>query len=423
MDFKTVLDAERIIGLDISKVDFTSCTLLLEENYSKRHIVKPTVKNKDKKGKSITKHIPDHQMSAKGRSLFISQLKKGDIVALEGGTSSANFAREIEEKSEAIVVLLNPGKLHNYLKSMNKSDTKDAMKIAEYIRDVRPLGWCKIPIPTREESEARTLQKQHINTKKLRTAAVNQLHGLFNEYGFPLITKTDLKTDTNRVKLICETFEDGSPVRICAEMMNDLICKYDDMLKTIEALIVEYILEKHPEETVAWMSMHRVGIHTTAACIAYAGDCTRFSGPDQFRNYVGLIPYKEQSGKSVDYTGGVVRHGCMPIRRNIMQAAWGSILTGGKKRKLFEEEGIISHYNRFEDIYLENYAKGTKGQKIAVKIANKIITIGWTLVRSKQLWSECNIDDLNKKLKTNNINIKIKAIDEGGHPILEGSND
>ena len=423
MEERTVLDVERIIGIDISKKDFTSCTLLKEEKYAKRHIVKPTITKKNKSGKSEKKSVPDHQMSGKGRFLFISQLRKGDLVALEGGTSSANFARGILENSEAEVVLLNPGKLHNYLKSMNKSDAKDAMKIAEYIRDVTPSSWCNIPVPTEEESTERSLLKQQINTKKLRTSVINQLHGIFNEYGFPNVTKANLKKENTRLELIVKSFEDGSEIRILAEMLNSLICKYDDMLKILEGLIAETILERHPEETVAWMSMHRVGPLTAAACIAYAGDCTRFSKPAQFRNYVGLIPYKSQSGTSVNFTGGVVAYGCMPIRRNVMQAAWGSIQTGAAKRKLFEEEGIVSHYNRFEDIYLENKAKGKKGQTIAVKIANKILTTGWTLVRSGQLWHECDINALNKKLKTNKIRIKIKAIDEGCHPILEGSND
>ena len=260
----------------------------------------------------------------------------------------------------------------------------------------------------------------------MRTAAINQLHGLFNEYGFPTITKENLKKPASRNELIEECFGESSILSELARNLDRSITLTEETIAKLEDMVKEHILERNPEETVSLMSLPRVGVLTAGAFIAYAGDCRRFAKPKQLRNYVALIPYKEESGTSVDFTGGVVAYGCMAIRRNIMQSAWGIINEAKKKRETIEDPKntcINPEFNVFEEIYMRNFYQGKKGQKIAVKIANKLLTIAWTLVRSDQVWNGCDINALNKKLKTNKIAIKIKAIDEGWHPIIEGSND
>ena len=68
---------DRIIGMDLSKRTFKACVLTREKNFEDRNIISGT-------------------MDAKGRQRFIATLGAKDIVAIEGGTSSNNFARELE---------------------------------------------------------------------------------------------------------------------------------------------------------------------------------------------------------------------------------------------------------------------------------------------------------------------------------------
>ena len=84
----------RIIGPDLAKKTFKGCILTREKNFEDRKII-------------------TGEMDPDGRMHFITAVAKaGDLVAMEGGTSSFNFTREIMEYSPAAVVVLNPGKLH-----------------------------------------------------------------------------------------------------------------------------------------------------------------------------------------------------------------------------------------------------------------------------------------------------------------------
>ena len=69
----------RIIGLDLAKKTFKGCILTEEKNFEDRKII-------------------TGEMDPEGRMHFITgMVKAGDLVAMEGGTSSFNFAREIME--------------------------------------------------------------------------------------------------------------------------------------------------------------------------------------------------------------------------------------------------------------------------------------------------------------------------------------
>ena len=83
----------RIHGLDLSKRTFKSCVLTADRNFEDRTVIPGS-------------------MDPEGRMKFASTLCKTDLVVMEGGTSSYNFAREIIKHTDAEVVVLNPSKLH-----------------------------------------------------------------------------------------------------------------------------------------------------------------------------------------------------------------------------------------------------------------------------------------------------------------------
>ena len=176
-------DAERIIGLDLSKKHFTGCILLKEEGFIKRHPI-------------------NGDMDATGQANFIVMLEEGDWVAIEGGTSSSMFARNMLEHSNAKVFMLNPTKLHIIFQTAVKTDQKDAVKIAELMRDMDPQNWPLLEIPTAKESSERMLINMWIFTKEQRTKNINKLHAIFNQCGIPDLKKSDLKDAEKRVSLI-----------------------------------------------------------------------------------------------------------------------------------------------------------------------------------------------------------------------------
>ncbi len=68
---------DRIIGMDLSKRTFKACVLTRGKNFEDRKIF-------------------SGGMTPEGRGHLLSQIGKKDVVAIEGGTSSNNFARELE---------------------------------------------------------------------------------------------------------------------------------------------------------------------------------------------------------------------------------------------------------------------------------------------------------------------------------------
>ena len=151
---------DRIIGMDLSKRTFKACLLTREKNFEDRKIFSGSMTNE-------------------GRKHILSQLGKTDVVAIEGGTSSNNFARELE-KVAGKVFLLNPGKLHIIFQSQRKTDAADCAKIAKFIRDTHEDNICDMEIPTEAESELREVVNSYNFAKKQRTQLINKLHSIFN---------------------------------------------------------------------------------------------------------------------------------------------------------------------------------------------------------------------------------------------------
>lgn len=372
-------DADRIYGLDLSKKTFKGCCLDRGSNFERYKAIQG-------------------EMNSVGQLKFISQLSEGDWVAIEGGSSSANFARTIIENSKAKVFMLNPGKLQIIFKTSCKTDSKDAVKIAELLRDMHPSKWPLIPIPTRKEIDERSLVNEHIFYKKQRTSYLNRLHSIFNLHGICDLKKRDLRENENRVALIEKHFVSDSSVYRTAMIENDMINSVELALDAIDERIKEEIILAHPREALAWLSIPSVGLLTAAACIAYIGNGDRFDSAAQIRNYVGLLPYISQSGESFK-SGGVTSYGCMPIRRNIVQAAWCCANAG--------------YANSLTESWNELKERNKKGQKAAVAIANKMLTIGYALLKNGTIYSGCeNYEYLERKLKTNKITAIITCMNQ-----------
>lgn len=348
---KGIVEYGRIIGLDLAKKTMKGCMLTKERNFEDRRIF-------------------TGEMDPEGRMHFITGfLKAGDLVAMEGGTSSFNFAREIMEYSEAAAVVLNPGKLHKAFEAQIKTDKLDAVRIAHYVRDTKQSSWCTVEVPAEEESELRAIINSYNLAKKDRTMNINKLHATFNQNGIPFLRKSDLQTNSSRIENIAKHLK-GLAVRDA--------CLVEARITLLENQIEDYIsmmreaLMKHPEVSLIWLSFPGIRTIVAASLLAYIGDGSRFYSAAQLRNYVGLVPMIQQSGDTC-FQGNVSWRGCKPVRKSIMQSAWSieSLKAGCPLRD--EWDSLAARHKR--------------KSIIAVHIANKILTLGWILLRKKELYN------------------------------------
>lgn len=343
-------EPKRILGLDLSKKTFKCCTLSAMCNFEDRN-------------------ISTGQMTPEGRMMFASSLMEGDIVVMEAGTSSFNFARELEIHSPAEVVVLNPAKLHFIFRSQCKTDKQDSVKLARYIRDTNRENWVTLSLPSDGETELRSIINTYNAAKAERTRDVNRLHALFNQNGFPTLKKADLASNDSRIENI-NMLLDGTAHDLAIILERRITLLEDDIAHYTEMIRQELL--KWPREAVIWLSMPGIGLLTCASLIAYLGDCSRFYTPAQLRNYVALVPRIDQSGQSCNM-GRLSPYGCKPVRRNIIQ-------------------GALSLEKLASDCPLRQKAlalrsKGMKRQLIGVKMANKMLTIGFTLLKTGKLYN------------------------------------
>lgn len=138
------------------------------------------------------------------------------------GTSSYNFARDLMQNTPAEVVVLNPAKLHIIYESQCKTDKQDAMKLARYIRDTHRENWKTLPVLSQDETDLRSILNSYASAKKQRTISINQLHAIFHQKGYPMLMKSSLSSNENRIVSI-DAYLDMDSVAYDLAITNKLI--------------------------------------------------------------------------------------------------------------------------------------------------------------------------------------------------------
>ncbi len=294
-----------IIGLDLGKQTYYGCRLY-GEGYVRRHNFTGKMTKDDD-----------------GYVRLLEKVGDGDLVIMEAGSSSFNLARFLINHTVAEVVVLNPAQLRLIWDSQRKTDKADAMKLACIGRDMRREAWPTVSVPSEEEQAERSAVSFHVFLKEDETAKFNKFFALFNGVGHPEIDKRRCKEEAEYRHEIVEELLTGQAANI-ARILNDGMDLVQLQLNAVEQELVNICL-RHPQQALAWLSMPGIGLVNASTLIAYVGDGSRFSKPEQLMNYAGLVPKLNQSGIS-NIHGKVTKMGCRCVRRNIVQGA-SSILT------------------------------------------------------------------------------------------------
>ena len=149
-------------------------------------------------------------------------------------------------------------------------------------------------------------------------------------------------------------------------------------------------------EAIAWLSMPGIGLVNAATLIAYVGDGSRFSKPEQLMNYAGLVPRLNQSGIT-DIHGKVTKMGCRCVRRNIVQGA-SSILT--------HKYNPSCPLSRFA---FKKKKELTYHGKAAVAVANHMLRIGLALLHHHDIYRTAKEDGC-ARLKAKFAGYKLSAL-------------
>ena len=141
--------------------------------------------------------------------------------------------------------------------------------------------------------------------------------------------------------------------------------------------------------------MPGIGLVNTATLIAYVGDGSRFSKPEQLMNYAGLVPTLNQSGIT-NIHGKVTKKGCSGVRRNIIQGACSII------NQKYNQTCPLSRFaSRKKKLIYHG--------KAAVAVANHMLRIGLALLHHHDIYCTSKKDGC-QKLKTKLAGYKLSAL-------------
>lgn len=312
-----------------------------------------------------------------GEKRLYQWLKPNDVVILEAGNQTFRLAKRIRKLGiEAIV--LNPGDVKTIYASLRKTDKEDSLKLARLAQRNPRQELPEVAVPNDEEEDARRLTTEQAHWSKQNTINKNRLHSIFTQAGLTDITKKHISTNKNREKaiiLLPERYRNEAR-RLCNTMK-----MIDENLEAIKKETRER-LQANIAYTKLAMSMSGIGLVTTLAFLAYLGDCSRFSSGKQVSYYTGLVPRVEQSGETERY-GRIIKRGCRPIRRVIIQCAWSLVKS--------KHGGILKEF--YERLYPRIGKK-----KAIVATARKMVETFYAMITSGELYWGMPEELIDKKM-------------------------
>lgn len=310
---------------------------------------------------------------------LLKWLRPNDIIGLEAGNQSFRIAKTIMKETDLEVMVLNPGDLATIYNSLKKTDKEDALKLARLIKRIPKEELPTVSIPTDEEEDGRRLTNEQSYWSNEKKRLKNRLHAIFTQAGFVDISKKDISNKINRKEALSQL---PDRYKNEAQRLHKHLIEVEETLKEIEKEIKGY-LKNNAETSSILLSMPGIGAITCLAILSYIGNVNRFSKPKQVSNYVGLIPRVDISGDTIKY-GHIVKHGCSPIKRLIIQCAW--VLVNSK------QGGVLKAF--YED------KKDKIGKKKAiVAVARKMIETLYTMLKNGETYRGIDTATINKKLK------------------------
>lgn len=365
-----------IIGLDLAKQTFKGCRLS-GDGYAKR---------RNFEGRMT--------MDGEGYWKVLASIEPGDLVIMEAGSSSFNLARFLMRNADAEIVVLNPAQLRIIWDSQRKTDKADAMKLACIGRDMRRESWPVVSVPSEEEQAERSAVAFYVFLKKDETAKYNRFFALFNGLGYPDIDRKRCKVDAEYRHALAAELLCGQ-ARLIGESINMSLDLLAQQLEQVERQLVDICLS-HPAEALAWLSIPGIGLINAATLIAYVGDGSRFTRPEQLLNYAGLVPKVSQSGESSIH-GKVTKKGVSFIRRNIIQGACVLIT------HRYDPSCPISRYAYRKKKELVFFGKAS------VAVANKMLRTGLALLHNRDIYCTAKEDGC-KRLKVKLAGYNLSAL-------------
>jgi len=323
-----------LIGVDLAKTIFQVCGV-----------------------NQASQQVFNRQIKRAKLMIFLAQYP-GVTIAMEACSGSNYWGRELEARDHQIM-LIPPQHVKPFVKG-NKNDRNDAFAICEAAR--RPHICCVRP---RSLSQTDTMLAHRILERRIneRTALINQLRGLLNEYGIVVARgKEKLRSE---LPFILEAADNGLTI-IGRQYLRQQLEEWqaaDEAIASLEKAIRQHVRDS--EHATRLMGIKGVGEKISSAAEAYVGNGSGYKNGRHFAANLGLVP-KERSSGGKQRLGRITKRGNLYLRRLLIQGAWS----------------VIRYADRGDD-RLSRWAQqiiARRGKhKAAIAVANKLARIIWAI--------------------------------------------
>jgi transposase len=289
---------------------------------------------------------------------FMAQLPPVTI-GMEACGGAHYWARQLRHQGHE-VKLMAPQFVKPYVKS-NKNDMRDAEAIAEAV--TRPTMRF-VPIKDVAQQDVQALHRVRERLIGARTALINEVHGLMQEYGIVMPKGVAKFRQAVVAKLEAEK---DKLTPLSQEMFGKLVEEFAALEKqlTYYQEKLEALATTHPE-CQRLMTIPGIGPITATALVAAVGDVGVFKNGRQFAAWLGLVP-KQHSTGGQSLLLGISKRGDSYLRKLLIHGAratlrWVKLQTDSRSQWI---RGLLARrgWNR-----------------TAVAVANKNARIVWALL-------------------------------------------
>jgi transposase len=309
-------------------------------------------------------------MNRAGKPLFNRQVRRHQLLALVQqhpqatiameACSGSNFWGRTLEGLGFAVRLIPPQHVKPFVKG-NKNDRNDAFAITEAAR--RPNLRYVAP---RSLVQTDLIQVHRVRERLIvqRTALLNQIRGLLNEYGIVLPRgKSQLQA---ALPGLLEDANSGLTAagRGLLELLRGEWQQRDAAIRQLQQQIKRQARTSPTAQRL--VGIKGIAETTATALVAYAGDGSAYRNGRQLAANLGLVP-KEHSSGGQQSLGAISKRGNRYLRRLLIQGAW-SVLRNAER-----SEDRLSRWAR-------QLSERRGKHKAVVAVANKLARISWSML-------------------------------------------
>ena len=300
----------------------------------------------------------NRQVRRKRLMAFLLQYPDATI-AMEACSGSNYWGRTLQQHGFK-VMLIPPQHVKPFVKG-NKNDRNDAFAITEAAR--RPDLKCVEP-RTLAQTDMIQVHRVLDQMVRQRTALINQIRGLLNEYG--VVVAQGKERLLAAMPDLLEDAENGltPSSRALYQEMLEQWRQANEAIERIERGLSNQA--RANEDAQRLMKMKGVAVKISTATVAHAGNGHGYKSGRHFSANLGLVPREHSSGGQ-QRLGGITKRGNQYLRRLLIQGAW-SVLRNADKND--------DRMSRWARQLVERRGK----HKAVVAVANKMARIMWSML-------------------------------------------